>query len=86
MATYEENKAALATLISDIEVIEAQAESDIAAKQEDIDTLAVTILAQEEACGHTSWTKVDGEWAIECDACGKKVEFVDPALLWPWAT
>jgi len=86
MATYAENIASLDTLNSELQGIESQADSDIAAKKAEIAALNETILSQEESCGHTSWSKVTDEWVLECDACGKKVELVDPSVLWPWAT
>lgn len=84
MATFAENIAAVEVLVSDVDGIQATADIDIAAKQSEIDTLAATMMTQEETCGHESWSKVADEYKLECDACGKIVEFSDPTILWPW--
>lgn len=86
MATYAENIAAVEALEAEIATIRDNAESSINAKNEQIGVITAEALAQEQACGHESWTKVDGEWAVTCDSCEKRVEFSSPTVLWPWAT
>ena len=86
MSTYEENIAAIAALEQEIATIQEDAESSVAAKNAQIGVIAAEALSQEQTCGHTSWSKVEDEWKLQCDDCGKIVEVSSPVMLWPWAS
>jgi len=86
MATYEENLAAIRALEQEIEALRDSADSDIATKNAQIGVIAAEARSQEQTCGHTSWSKVEDEWKLQCDDCGKIVEFSSPVMLWPWAS
>ena len=86
MATFAENKVAVAVLISEVEAIQAQADADREVKQVEIDVLASAMMAQEQACGHINWSKVEDKYELRCTSCGKIVTFPDPSVLWPWVS